>query len=312
MTEPQPEREPLEIIHLTADTLGRDMLDLLVEELRGMKKGWDQHTSSDQQYLIDRLKGKVRNVIAEGLQVLFRGHYPACPATLDSIQVKRGLQIKLKIAKGARSWHDVIEAEGQQVLLVMADPETFAERMDEIRARADQKELFQGDYSPGEGPYRRDRPAVPPDVSWADVKDKLNEGSDAPRQDGELAFGEAADQPITTAETQSIQQQARELLAAVNCNVDADVADRWSEQECSVAAYWALEYAKDPDTAPARPHWLPIPDPGPSEITATSLEGEPLETATGDELAELEQDDEEDTDPDPETSDDENDETAHA
>lgn len=145
MTEPQPERDPLEIVTLTAETLGRDILAALIEEIKRIPSSWEQLKSHDQQMAIERLAQRTRLVITEGLYLLFRGHYPACEATLEGIAIKKGLRVSLKIAKGARNWHEVVEAEGSQVLLVMADPAQFVERMDEIKAQADQKDLFKGD-----------------------------------------------------------------------------------------------------------------------------------------------------------------------
>lgn len=283
MTEPHPERDPLEIVTLTADTLGRDLLQMLIDEFKGIRKGWDQLNNFEQDQILDRLRSRVRLIISEGLYVLFRGQYPACPATLESITVKQGLQVRLKVAKGARSWHEVIEAEGSQVLLVMADPEQFAERMDEIRAHADQNDLFQGDYQPGEGPYRRDETPPPPVQSWADLQDRLNADSAGPVQSGEIAFGQAAETPTEPAK--SIHEQARDYLAAVYCFVDEETASQWTEQQCAAAAFWAIEYAKNSETAPARPHWLPLQEfpEQPAETNGEEFEEEEFEeTATDD------------------------------
>lgn len=218
-----------------------------------------------------RLRQRTRHVVTEGLMILFRGQYPACEATLDAIQIKKGLQVKLSIGKGSRNWHEVVDAIGQQVLIVVADPESYLARMDEVKARADQGDLFTGDYKPNET-YRRDQPAPPIDQSWQDLIDSLEE----PKDDGELRFGAAADEPAPP--PKSMGQQVHEFLCAIHVRIDLDTCEKWTEQECTVAAYWAIEYAKDPDKAPARPHWLPIPNP-PDHAVA---QGEQTEIADAD------------------------------
>ena len=78
-----------------------------------------------------------------------------------------------------------------------------------------------------------------------------------------------------------------------------------------MAYYWASEYLKDPETAPARPFWLPIPDPpraqtpegGAGESQAGGSDppaGEDQPPITCDESTATEDDDDEDDDDDDE------------
>lgn len=262
------ENTPLELIELTADTLGRDLLNTVIDELHKAKFAWAELSELQQNQSIDRLRQQCRNIISSGLNVLFRGAYPACEATLDSITVKGGLQVKLKIAKGARNWHDVIDAEGAKVLLVIADPDQYTEHMNDVKARAGQGDLFDGTYK-GTNEYRRDQAPEPPAKSWADLMEKTDQ------ETGEIVFGGANDlPPEEKPQPESIQIQCHKLLAAVHCHVPLTTAELWSEQECVVAAHWALAYKKDPDTAPARPFWLPIPEPPAAAPAQTDADGE--------------------------------------
>jgi hypothetical protein len=100
-------------------------------------------------------------------------------------------------------------------------------------------------------------------------------------------------------------EQVRDFLAAVHCYVELEVCEKWTEQECTVAAFWALEYAKNPDAAPARPHWLPLPQP---PQASDEGEGTVEHPATDDSDPELD----DDQTPDQETEEHEDDETAGA
>lgn len=258
---------PLALIELTADNLGRDLLATVIDELQKARYSWSELSEVQQNASIERLRQQCRHIITEGLNVLFRGAFPACEATLDSITVKRGLQVKLSIAKGARNWHEVIEAEGLKVLLVIADPDQYMEHMDEVKARAGQGDLFEGAGYNGTNEFRRDETPPPPAKSWADLMEKTD------TQTGEILFGGAQDlPPEEQPQPESIQFQCHKLLAAVHVHVPITTAELWSEQECVVAAHWAMEYNKNPDTAPARPFWLPIPDP--PQAPQSDAEGE--------------------------------------
>lgn len=289
MTEPQP--DPIE---LTAETLGRDILEALVDELKP-HIGFQVMNETAQTAVIDKLRKRVQGLIQEGLTVLFRGHYPACEAVLEGITIKNGLKVTCKIAKGARHWHDIVENEGQRVLLVLADPEQFTQHMDEVRARANQKDLFNEDYK-GSKPYRRDEDLPPPAESWADLQAKLNADKPEP-QPGDITFGDAQ-APAVIEEPKTMAQQVYEALRAVFVDVPQGATDIWSEAECMVAYYWATKQAAGAEDTPARPHWLPMPDPdaaafadqvpvltdeateeGAEQIDVTSMEGE--ETVEG-------------------------------
>ena len=98
-------------------------------------------------------------------------------------------------------------------------------------------------------------------------------------QTGEILFGGAQDlPPEEQPQPESIQLQCHKLLAAVHVHISITTAELLSEQECVVAAHWAMEYNKNPATAPARPFWLPIPEPPAAEVApAEQLPGDRVE-----------------------------------
>lgn len=271
MNEPQP--DPAEVIQLTADTLGRDVLNALLDEIKP-HVGWIHSSQDVQNQIIQRLQQRVRLVITEGLNVLFRGHYPAIPAMLDSITIKNGITAKIIVPKGAKNWHELADAQGSNILLIIADPEQYAQRMDEIKAAADQGDLFPDvedrNYKPSET-YRRDEPAQTIDKSWQDLIDDVNRTNEGPPQEGELTFGSASEQPREKVATMA--EQVVEKLAQVHVSITLDTAQKFTEQECVVAYYWASEFLKNAETAPPRPFWLPLQDPPRAEDIPAHLPG---------------------------------------
>lgn len=192
MPEPQDDRDPVEVVQLTAETLGRDILQAMLDEIK-LHVSWTGMPAAAQHQMIERLRKRTRTLIEEGLHILFRGHYPAIPAELDSITIKNGITAKITIAKGQKDWHELADAQGTQILLIVADPEQYAARMDEIKAVADQGDLFNGEYK-GTNEYRRDQPPPVIDKSWQDLLDSLNEGKEEP-QPGDIPFGNAEPPP---------------------------------------------------------------------------------------------------------------------
>lgn len=128
---------------IAADNLGKALLEGMIEELEKITKPWGEMREADQHMAIERLRTRVRNMVTDTMRVLFEGQYPACPAVLDSVAVRRGIRLVLKVPKGARSRHELIDHEGQPVVVLMADPEVYLQRMNEVRASRDQRSLFE-------------------------------------------------------------------------------------------------------------------------------------------------------------------------
>ena len=122
---------------LAADTLGRDMLTTLLREVETVP-GWDRLPALEQQNRINAIADAIRRVIVQALDVLFRGDYPACAAELAQVSFGDGIRATLKISKTASSRHELADATGQTVVVVMARAEEFTQRMEEIKAQATQ------------------------------------------------------------------------------------------------------------------------------------------------------------------------------
>ena len=66
----------------------------------------------------------------------------SCAAELAQVSFGDGIRATLKISKTASSRHELADATGQTVVVVMARAEEFTQRMEEIKAQATQKDLF--------------------------------------------------------------------------------------------------------------------------------------------------------------------------
>lgn len=231
------------LIDLSAKTLGKDLLQAMVDELQQTE--WANKPTLDQEQTISRLRTKCTELIGQGLTLMFSGAHPACIATIDSVTVKKGLKVGLKIAKGAANWPSVVDAEGQNVLIVMADAEDYRASMDEVKTRAAQSDLFSGEYK-GTQEFRRDEAdRVLPEKTWADVTGT----------------------PIEEMAIVDVNQWTCDALASADVHVAIEKIEGWSERECAVALEWALaevawrEKENNPEPEPVRPWFLPMPDP---------------------------------------------------
>lgn len=231
-------------VSAASESAGTALLKALLNEIQQMPKPWEETPEREQAVVIDRLRRAVDSSVRGLVRVIAGGSFPHIPATVESVAFKDGVKAVLTLSKGQDGTHALADATGGQAMVVLASPQEFLEGMERVQAENDQADMFEKEY------------AAVSSEGWQKLIDSL-------------------DEPPPETQLKSIGEQCQEILARVHVYVELEVCEQWTEQECTVAAYWALQFAKDPDTAPARPHWLPLPDPS----RAQAAEGEQTDDA---------------------------------
>jgi hypothetical protein len=131
---------------VAAESLGYDVLQGILDELQQVP-GFANLTQAQQQVHISRMDQRVRRLLAQALRIVFGAQYPACVGEIGPVTFGKSIRFRVEIEKSAESRHELADRTGQKVVLVMADPEQYYARMTEVRARADQKDLF---HDPGQ------------------------------------------------------------------------------------------------------------------------------------------------------------------
>lgn len=139
-------------IAFAADTLGRDLLDTIMQHVSDLP-GWNMASSTSKETALRDFKGAVERMVRETIQVVGSGQFPACPATLTSVSFGDKITARLTIDRSATGRHDLVDMAGLPVIVLMAAPDDYLARMQDVRARSSQRELF---------------PAVDPDVGLVD------------------------------------------------------------------------------------------------------------------------------------------------
>lgn len=147
MTEPSgPDSSPAEI---ASNLIGKEMLEAMVAELEATATPFRHMSEADQHVVIERLRGRVRSLITQAMQVLFSGQYPACPATLTSLRVggssSRG---SIEIPKNAMNRHELMDRVGRAVVVLMVDPDEHLKDIEQVKAKQKQHDLFTGQGGP--------------------------------------------------------------------------------------------------------------------------------------------------------------------
>lgn len=173
---PAPVDQAKRTIAISAAAMGHDLMAVLLDELRSMPDMWSRLNEQLQQKSIDRIKAKVQEVVLQAQHMLASSNWQAVRAKLEYVNRKGGIKAGLTVRADELCRHALFDAAEKQVLLVIADPSQWLQRMDEIKATGNQADLFNRDdvnYDPtkDQAKYRRgDDPLAPSGKTWADLK----------------------------------------------------------------------------------------------------------------------------------------------
>jgi hypothetical protein len=291
----EPRNKAQDTVAMTAATMGHDIVAALLNELRKQPGQWSTLDATYQQKTIDEFKEKVSGMVRKCLGFMLTSDFQAVPAKLENVSRRKSIKAQLTIASNSMYRHALFDAEGQHVLVVLADPAQWLGRMDEIKARGNQLDLFNPDANydserdqPG---YRRDRDPLAPGKSWDELKKSIGLGgaTEPPADATKGASGETkAPDPATnqasgataatggdipTGESLTKEQEAAAILAELQARlakvgnvVSLGTLQSRSDADILAATLWLNWYEADDIKTPylERPAWLPEPPNNPN------------------------------------------------
>lgn len=242
-------------------TMRGDLIDALLTEFKAAKDVWPKLSQSDQDVIIARLDNRVCYAIAQAVRTIAAKGRPTVRATIDQLTAKDGIKAVLSLSKADPQRHALLDAVGQQVVIVVADAEGF----------------MGGDLPAGE-PDQRDLPMASPEAAGSDegeieamptddaetaasaAMDAGIEAQDAP-EDAELAEQRLEDGPVWVRDDGRVYDAILlidEDWTGFGSN-DAENLARiaaWSDAECeAVENFCSSVHAQiiEPERAPALP-----------------------------------------------------------
>ena len=146
---------PQDFRQMTADTVGKDILQALVMELKLLPKPWPEISKAKQDDIIDRLRNRVDTNVKMAVHLLASQGRTVVAGDLDQITIKDGVKAVVKFGSGAANLHELYDVAGKAVLVVVANAADHTGGMDEVQGESDQRAMDLGhEYKPnsdGEG-----------------------------------------------------------------------------------------------------------------------------------------------------------------
>lgn len=191
--------ETKQTLSMTAETIGKDILQALVQEIKLLPDVWVKIPKAKQDDVIDRLRNRVETNVKMAVHLVASEGRTVVAGDLDQITIKDGVKAVVKFGSSARNLHELYEASGKAVLVVVANPAQHTGGMDEIKGESDQRAMDLGhEYDPNGDGKGMEGANGSGEVIDAEVKtiehQPLQEELDEAYGDGKLAAQEGKDQ----------------------------------------------------------------------------------------------------------------------
>lgn len=143
---------PQDFRNMTADTIGKDLLQALVMELKLLPEPWPKLTKKKQDDIIDRLRNRVETNVKMAVHMLAAEGRTVVAGDLDQITIKDGVKAVVKFGTGAANLHELYEVAGKSVLVVVANAADHTGGMSDVQGEDDQRAMDLGhEYHDNDG-----------------------------------------------------------------------------------------------------------------------------------------------------------------
>lgn len=149
-TKQEPEKNTLA---MTANTIGVDLLQALVQEIKLLPDVWPKLAKHKQDDIIERLRKRVISSVQMATHLIASDGRVTVVAELEQITVKDGIKAVLSMSKNDPNRHGLIDCQGKTVLIALADAEAHMGEVAAVRGEEDQRAMDLGhEYDPnGDG-----------------------------------------------------------------------------------------------------------------------------------------------------------------
>lgn len=141
------------ILGMAAETIGKDILGALAQEIKMLPDVWQKTSESKQNDVIDRLRKRVENNVKMAVHLIASNGRSVVTGDLEQVTIKDGVKATIKFSSSAASIASLYESTGKAVLVVVGGSEEFMGGMDAVKGESDQRAMDLGkEYDPnGDG-----------------------------------------------------------------------------------------------------------------------------------------------------------------
>ncbi|WP_114153851.1 cell division protein FtsK [Chromobacterium haemolyticum] len=145
-------QENKDVRAMTSDTIGKDLLSAMVQEMKLLPDVWVKLNQQRQDDVIERLRKRIDHNVRMAVHILASEGRTVVVGELDQVVRKDGIKAVFKINSAAAGRHDLFDSEGKACLIVVADAGENLAGMDEVVGEPDQRAMDLGhEYHENDG-----------------------------------------------------------------------------------------------------------------------------------------------------------------
>lgn len=118
---------------LAAETLKGDIRDWLLDRVKHIPKPWQAMSEQEQRDMIYSVEEAAVDLIRRAVRIIAAEGRMAITAQLEQVTVKDGIKAVVTLSKHDPFRHELVDAQGKDVLIVVADASSHMGQQDEAR-----------------------------------------------------------------------------------------------------------------------------------------------------------------------------------
>lgn len=132
-----------EAVEVAAETLTGDIRDFILDRLRHeqSKRPWHERSEADQRDTIAQVEAACSRVVRPAIEAIAAQGRRAIRAHLESVTIKDGVKAVISLSKADEQRHALYDAQGFNVLIVVADADEFTGEREPADVRPDWPDL---------------------------------------------------------------------------------------------------------------------------------------------------------------------------
>lgn len=131
-------------MRLARETLTGDIRDIILNDMKDRKSTlpWNLRSEAEQTEIIDHVARLSAGIVERVVKIVAAGGRRTIHASLKKVTVTDAIKAEIELSKADQQRHELIDATGASVLIVVADAEAFTGERDPVAINKEQGELI--------------------------------------------------------------------------------------------------------------------------------------------------------------------------
>jgi hypothetical protein len=126
---------------LAAKTLSGDLRDIILKNIKQLKKPWEKMGELEQGSLIADIGWNAEHLVRKAVALIAAEGRPSVSGVIDTAKMGKGLELKVIASRMAEGRHELLDSQGSEILLIIPGVEKFLGQRKPAKATPDEPEL---------------------------------------------------------------------------------------------------------------------------------------------------------------------------